>query len=257
MAAFCAALFLASGAGATDVYHTDYSVSLLGLRVARSQFETTVENGTFTTKGTLATAGLARLFEAADGEATVTGRFAADGAEPATYRVTYHYGKDKARKVIDFANGMVVKTDVDPAPNKKRRRWIEVSPDDLKRVVDPLSAAMIGASRPEDVCNRTLRVFDGVTRVDLKLDFAGLQPFSTKGFKGVAVSCHVQFQPVSGYRKGVFSMDYLSRQKRIRMAFATLGNSGIYAPVFAKIGTQIGDVTVYATRFEKVGDKTE
>ncbi len=35
------------------------------------------------------------------------------------------------------------------------------------------------------------------------------------------------------------------------ISFALLGNSGIYAPVVARIGTRIGTLKIAATRFEK------
>jgi hypothetical protein len=249
LAAFVMLLGMTEEARSAEVYRAEYSVSLLGLRVARSQFVTTVDHGDFTTKGTLATAGLVRVFERADGETSVTGRVDGTGMEPASYRLSYHYGRKPTTVSIEFSRGEVVKAERDP-PTTKKGDWVEVTPGDLKSVTDPLSALLVKAPSPRAVCDRTLRIFDGATRVDLKLEFAGWQPFSTDGFKGVATSCRVAFVPVSGYRRGVSGMTYLSREKDLRIAFATLGDSGIYAPVFARVGTELGDVTVYATRFE-------
>jgi len=150
---------------------------------------------------------------------------------------------------IDFAHGDVVRAERTP-PQKKKGDWVDVRPADLKSVADPLSAMLVKAPDARAVCDRTLRIFDGSTRFDLKLAFAGWQNFDTDGFKGTATSCRVTFVPVSGYRRGVFAMDYLRREKDMRITFASLGDSGIYAPVFARVGTQIGDVTVYATKFQ-------
>ena len=242
-----------SQARAADVYRADYSVSLLGLKVATSEFETTVDHDSFGIKGGVHSAGLARIFEKVDGTTEVDGHIDGSGVEPVSYDVKYHYGKDRASRSIDFRNGKVVGTHIDPEP-KKKPGWIDVSADDLKDVADPLTSILIPAASPRDVCGRTLRIYDGATRIDLELEFAGWQPFSTDGFKGTATSCRVRFIPVSGYSKGAFAMGYLSREKDMRIAFASLGSSGIYVPVFAKVGTQIGNVTVYATRFEKVAE---
>lgn len=252
-AAFGAILSFPLPAHATDVYRADYSISLLGLRLAKSHFVTTIENGTFKTSGTLATAGLVRIFDRTDGVTSVSGRIEGSRVTPSSFVLKYSYGKKRSTTTIDFARGGVVKAENQPPVNKKGQ-WIAVTPDDLKAVTDPLSALLVAARSPRDICNRTLRVFDGSARVDLKLDFAGSQVFSTKGFHGTVTSCHVRFIPVSGYRKGVYLMRYLRAQENIRVSFASLGNSGIYAPVYAKVGTELGAVTVYATRFEATGE---
>ena len=57
--------------------------------------------------------------------------------------------------------------------------------------------------------------------------------------------------PIAGYQSGRKAIEYLKNSSKISLTFASLGKSAIYSPVQAKIGTQIGTVTVYATRFEK------
>lgn len=125
-------------------------------------------------------------------------------------------------------------------------------PGDLLNVSDPLSALMIPAKDARSVCDRSLSVFDGQTRVEIKLAFNGTESFTTGGFTGESVICSAKFIPVSGYQKGKKSIDYLANKSRITISFAALGNSGIYAPVVARIGTRIGTLKIAATRFEKV-----
>ena len=60
----------------------------------------------------------------------------------------------------------------------------------------------------------------------------------------------MRFRPVSGYRKTKRALDYLKNESRILVAFAPLGKTGIYAPIHATVGTQIGTITVAARRFE-------
>ena len=66
------------------------------------------------------------------------------------------------------------------------------------------------------------------------------------------MTCRMHFEPVSGYRKSKRALDYLKNQSRIMVAFAPLGKTGIYAPIHATVGTQIGTITVTARRFEAV-----
>ena len=247
----CALAFAASPAFAAETYRTDYGISIFGLNIARSGFETKVNNGSYDLQGTLASSGIARVFDQVDGTIHVTGTASAAGITPASYEVKYRMSKKNKRTAIAFSGGSVTSVQNTP-PFKKRDPWVETGPNDLKSVDDPLSGLMIQAASPQAVCGRTLHIFDGQTRADLQLTYSGVKPFSTKGFKGDAVTCTVKFIPISGYQKGKKAIDYLRTKSKISIAFASLGQSGIYAPVAASIGTQIGTVSVYATRFEKV-----
>ncbi len=133
-----------------------------------------------------------------------------------------------------------------------RSAWVETSPQDLLNVSDPLSALMIPAKNGRAVCDRSLSVFDGQTRAEIRLSFNGTESFTTDGFTGESVICSAKFIPISGYQKGKKAIDYLSNRSRMTISFASLGNSGIYAPVVARIGTQIGTLKIQATRFSKV-----
>ena len=99
------------------------------------------------------------------------------------------------------------------------------------------------------VCPRTVSVFDGETRADIVLQPTGRQPFSTDGYKGEAIACSVRFVPKAGYRKGNSSIKYLRELKSIEVWFARSPSAGVYAPVYARVPTKIGSVTVWATEF--------
>ncbi|WP_245419800.1 DUF3108 domain-containing protein [Phyllobacterium salinisoli] len=246
-----ASAFVAASAFAADIYKTEYDVSVFGLSIAHSGFQTNVDGGNYDLSGTLASSGLARIFDQTDGTIHVTGSASSAGALPTSYEVKYKDGKKNKRTAISFSGGSVSAVENTP-PIKKRAPWVEAGPNDLKSVADPLSGLMIQASGPQSVCGRTLHIFDGQTRADLQLSYTGTKPFTTKGFKGAAVTCSVKFVPISGYQKGKKAIEYLKKKSKISIAFASLGNSGIYAPVAASIGTQIGTVSIFATRFEKV-----
>jgi hypothetical protein len=70
------------------------------------------------------------------------------------------------------------------------------------------------------------------------------------GWEGETVTCSVGFKPVAGYRKGRKALDYLKNRSRMTITFAPLGRTGVYAPVRATVGTQIGTITVQARKFE-------
>jgi Protein of unknown function (DUF3108) len=245
------ALMAAAPARPADSYQTDYRVSLFGLSIAKASFSTKVADGAYEVKGTLSSSGLASLFDDTNGKLDVTGQFAKSGPVPNSYVVKYRHGNRDKSTFIAFTNGNVTNTTNVPPINKKRN-WVELSPADLQSVADPISGIMVSAGSLDQVCTQTLHLYDGQTRVDLKLSPAGgAQPFSTKGFKGEAITCSAKFIPIAGYQSGRKAIEYLKNSSKISLTFASLGKSAIYSPVQAKIGTQVGTVTVYATRFEK------
>jgi len=88
------------------------------------------------------------------------------------------------------------------------------------------------------VCNRTIRIYDGEMRADLRLAPAGAS--------GGQVTCSAKFEPVAGYRPSRSALKYLRDRSRITIAFAPLADTGFYAPVDASIGTQVGTVRIVA-----------
>ena len=246
------ALVGAVPARGTQSFQTDYRVSIYGLSIARASFATSVQdNGAYKITGKLSSSGLASLFDDTNGRLDVTGKLAKTGPVPTSYEVKYRHGNRDKVTSIAFANGNVTNTTNIPPINKKKN-WVELKPADLQSVADPISGVLVAADQPEQVCAQTLHLYDGQTRVDLKLSpSGGTRPFATKGFKGNAVTCSAKFVPIAGYQAGRKAIEYLKNSSNISLTFASLGKSDIYSPVQAKIGTQIGTVTVYATRFEK------
>lgn len=239
-------------AAAAQSYRTDYRISLYGLSIAKASFSTKVTDGTYQVTGTLASSGLASLFDDTDGKLDVSGQFAKNGPVPNSYVVKYRHGNRDKSTSISFANGNVTNT-INVPPIRKKKNWVELSAADLQSVADPISGVMVSADSPSQVCTQTLHLYDGQTRVDLKLSPAGkTEPFVTKGFRGNAITCSAKFVPIAGYQSGRKAIEYLKNSSNISLTFASLGDSAIYSPVLAKVGTQIGTVTVHATRFEKV-----
>lgn len=233
-------------------FRAEYRISFLGLRVASSSFTTRFSGDRFVLEGQIRSAGLARLFDRTTAETNVTGRLAGDGIEPLEYVLNYQHDGRHKQTILRFRDGSVAETRNDPPLKRRGDDWVALTPDHLKAVFDPITATMVRASRPRAVCDRTIRIYDGEIRVDLPLRYAGMKPFSTDGFKGDAVRCRADFRAVAGYRKGRRALDFLQRESRIEIAFASAGMDGVYAPVTATIDTEIGPVRLYATRFARI-----
>jgi hypothetical protein len=250
--ALCPALLglsMTSAWAEAPIYRGEYALSFLGLRVARIDFDSRIDSERYAIEGKVASAGLGAFFYDTRGTLTARGSFK-DGAQAEGFRAEYRYDKKPALVDIRFADGNVVEVVNDPPLKKRGKDWVPIGPDDLKSAVDPVTATLIKADRLEDVCKGHARMFDGELRADLTLSFVKTGEMSVRGFSGPTVTCRLKFTPAAGYRKGRRALEYLSTKSRIMVTFAQIGKTGVYAPIYATIGTQIGTITVRARRFE-------
>jgi hypothetical protein len=245
-----ASLALPASAQQIQSFRVDYSVSILGLNVARSTFTSTIGPNDFHLKGTLASSGIAKIFDSTEGTMVVRGAMG-DGVQADAYLLSYTSGDKKKRTSVSFSNGAVTKAENVPVRKINPKRWVPLDKSELTSVTDPISASMVRAASLRDVCNRTIRVFDGEMRADLKLSFVGVKPAEAKGFSGEAVTCRAQFVPIGGYKISK-SVDFMKNKSKIMMTFAPLGTTGVYAPIHVTATTEIGTLTIAARRFETV-----
>jgi hypothetical protein len=254
LAIVAAVAFVANAAAAEKAqsFHADYYVSYLGLTIAKSSFKSTISDRSFSLDGSLSSAGLAELFDDTKGTTSASGSFSRGIARPDVFAADYTTGRKAKKIAISFADGTVIKTVNVPPPKPRGDDWVAVGENQLRDVADPLSATLVRADSLDKVCGRTLQVFDGELRADLALALAERGPVSIGGYEGDAVVCEGRFMPVAGYRKGHKSIEYLKNRSKIRITFAPLGTTGVYAPIRATVGTRIGTITISARGMKQI-----
>lgn len=245
-----AALTIGSDAAQAGTFHGEYIVSYLGLTVVRASFDSQYDGDTYRVDGRVAAAGLARLFDDTSGTVRASGQVKGQRVVPQSFRADYTSGKKTSMLDIRFAGGAVTSTKVLPPPKPHPQDWVALDLADLRSVLDPTATTIVPASSLDTVCNRTVKIYDGEMRADLTLSLVSKGEISVPGYKGPTVTCRMQFEPVSGYRKGRKGLQYLRNKSRILVTFAPLAQTGVYAPIRATIGTEIGTLTVSARRFE-------
>lgn len=240
-------------AAAPQSFKGEYTVSFLGLSVARATFSSRYDGDNYAINGTVSAAGLAKLFDDTKGTVSSKGTISGKQMRPQAFRADYTSGKKASVVDIRFANGAVTSTEVVPAPKKRDpKSWVPLGAGDLKSVLDPMAATVIHADSLDQVCGRTVKFYDGEMRANLTLTYASKGSISVLGYKGDTVTCRMGFEPVAGYRKGRKALNFLKDRSRMMVTFAPLGQTGVYAPIRATVGTQIGPLTISAGRFEAI-----
>ncbi|WP_181408166.1 DUF3108 domain-containing protein [Pararhizobium mangrovi] len=247
LAAFAVATTFSSSANAAQT-RTAYAIRFWGLTVARATFTTKTDGKHYTIDGDLESAGLAKIFDSTHGTSHVTGAILPERLQAQSYRMQYTSGKKHAKTTMRFDDGAVRSVERKPKDkDDKQDDWVPVEENDLRNVVEPVSALVLPAGEP--ACPRTIRLFDGETLAELKLKADGHKSVSTDAYSGDVLVCTVNFTPLAGYRRSNDGINYLKKADDISVWFARTKGSDFYAPVYARVPTRIGWVTVSATQF--------
>lgn len=232
-------------AAETRSYTADYTATFLGIPVARATFTSTIaRDGGLEMRGALQSAGLARVFSSTSGNANLSAQINGRGVEPRNFQVEYNSGGRLDGVAIRFQSGSAVAVNHRRPEPDRRSSYVPITPEHLRSVTDPLSATLVRASSPGDVCNRRLRVFDGWLRADIQLRPVSTGPLPRH--EGEGAVCAGSFTPVAGFNADSRDVRHMRDSGDISITFAPLGDTELYAPVDASIGTRVGTVRISA-----------
>lgn len=240
-----AAMAPVSVEAATLTQETEYRIAIGGLPVARAVFNTHIDEKKYSISGHVNTSGLADLIADIDARTSVTGTFSGGSLKARKYDLTYSSGRKTRIYKVNFNSGRVVSNSISPEPVRPEG-WVPVTARHLRSVLDPISGLIFPEGRK--ACPRSLPIFDGETRMDLVLGKKGTKPFKAEGYEGDALVCSVRFVPKGGYREGRKDIEYLRNSSQMEIWFASAGKAKLLAPVFVRIPTRIGMLTISARR---------
>lgn len=227
-------------------FEAEYAVTVRGFTVARASFDGTVSASRYEVNGKLASAGLARVFARTDATAHTAGALSAAAAQPDSFVLNYVQDGVASNTEILFRNGEAVRTDIEPAPKAPPPEVIPVTGSHLQSVVDPVAATIVARGTPEQICGRTLRVYEGGTRVDVALSLA--QVGFVYGAGNRAITCKGGFNPVAGMSPTNKSYQFMREKADMEFVYVPAGAGGLYMLHSASAQTEIGRVQIKAWR---------
>jgi hypothetical protein len=234
--------------GAEEVLnHTNYEIAISGLPLANAFFQTRKDGKTYAIDAQVASTGIGGIISDAKAEMSSYGLVKNGNFNPQQFSFRYKYGRKARSFETHFENGNVISSVAEPK-SKRRKNWIDVTPDDLRAVTDPIAGLVVPLK--EDPCQSEIKIYDGESRLSLKLSRKREDQFKTRGFAGDAIVCSVRYEPKSGYRKGRSDVEYVRRLSSMEIWFAKSAALNVYAPVFLSVPTRYGTLTITATRFD-------
>lgn len=234
-----------------------YTVTLGGLPVGRGAWLIDIADDHFSAKANGTTAGLMRVFASGQGQSAARGGVASGQLVPSTYAssIITDQKHDDVRMVI--TSGTVKEFVADP-PTVPSPDRVPLTEAHRRGVSDPMTASLMRVPGNGDTlvplaCQRTLPIFDGRMRYDLKLAFKRLdQVKSEKGYQGPSVVCAVSFSPIAGHIPDRAALKYLMQLRDIELWLAPIAGTRVMAPYRVSLPTPIGIGIMQATQFVSV-----
>lgn len=248
------AAFVAAPAQAQGKLEARYNISMTGISIGKAAWSVEIGSGLYTTSASGRASGMFSVLFDGEGSVSARGAFKDGRPMPATFVSSVAREGDKAETKMTFDNGAAKEVATETAPPAPDR--VPLTAAHRQGVVDPLSAMLVPITGAYDVaapeaCARTLPVFDGRRRYDLKLSFKRMERVKAdKGYTGSAVVCAMTFQAQAGHRASSTLVKYLSEGRDIELWLAPVAGTRMLAPFRVSVASMIGSLVVQATQFE-------
>jgi hypothetical protein len=192
-----------------------------------------------------------------DGEASFStdGTIKSDYPVPTTFTSKIVSNAESSDVTMVLEEGNVKELAITPPPNSD---LVAVTKANRQGIVDPstallFSAAAAGEGLSQEACRRTLPIFDGHQRYDLKLAFKRMDKTTAeKGYAGPVVVCSLNYEPIAGHRANIPLVKYLSEGREIEIALAPIAGTRLLAPFRLSVVSTLANLVIEANRFETV-----
>jgi hypothetical protein len=235
-----------------DQVRARYSVTLLGIPLGAASLDGDVSQGGYKVAVNAKLSGLAAMVSSSRGAATAAGAYLKGAIIPSAYANTSANSKETRTVRMSMQGGTVKGVDISP-PMEPVPDRVPLTEAHKRNIVDPLSALVMPVPGTDPVvgpaaCNRTLPVYDGFTRFDVALSYAGTRRVQAKGYSGSVVMCNVRYTPIAGHRNRK-SVQFMTDNKDIQVWLAPVGQSRVVVPFRISVATMVGATVIEATEF--------
>jgi Protein of unknown function (DUF3108) len=231
-----------------------YVVTLGAVPFGRGSWTIDVRDDHFSATANGGTTGLVRFFATGQGSSSVRGPVTAGQPVSGMYSSSISTDKkyDDVRMVM---NGNAVRDYVAEPPTIWTPDRVPLTDAHRRGVTDPMTATILRVPGNGDTivpaaCNRTLAIFDGRMRYDLKLSFKRLDRVrSDRGYQGAVVVCMVTFNPIAGHVAERPVIRYLVSLQDMELWLAPIAGTRLMVPYRFQVPTPVGLGLLQASEF--------
>ena len=258
-------LFSASGAGAPAIADTatltaSYTITIAGITIGRADVTSRITDKGYSASINGSTWGISRFVSDARAALAGSGRISGSNVVPGTYNLDTSESGFETQVRMSMRGGSVVAVDAYPSLIEAADR-VPLTDRHKNNVLDPVGAFFVALDRPGPpsgarVCNRTVKVFDGWQRFDIRLSYRETRAV-TAGYTGDVIVCAARYVPIAGHRPSRESVEYMARNERLEIWMAPIAGTNLLVPYRILIGTKVGDLVVAARQFEASGSSRQ
>jgi hypothetical protein len=238
---------------AAQTLKATYAITLLTLPIGTASVKAEIAAGKYAVEGQARLMGVATLINNASGASSGHGALVDGHVSPSDFATTASNATSTRTIRMAVKDHAVAGVDIAPPFDDKPDR-VPLRPEDKRNIIDPVAAFISPAPKTGSpvgaaACDRTLPIFDGYTRFDLKLSYVGERQVSAKGYKGPVAVCNVRYVPIAGYRRDRPATKFMAENKDVQVWLAPIAGADALAPFRISVKTMIGTLIVEASDF--------
>jgi hypothetical protein len=247
----------AAGAHAQGKLEARYTATLTGIPIGKGAWIIDIGEDQYRAAASGGTTGLLRVIAGGQGTGATQGVIAAGRLVPMSYSASIASEKKTDEIRLGLAGGNIKETVVNPPQSPSPDR-VPVTEAHLRGVIDPMTSSLVrvpGTGDPltAEACQRTISVFDGRMRYDLRFAFKRMDRVKAqKGYEGPVVVCAVYFTPIAGHIPTRAAIKYLAEQRDMEIWFAPIANTRVLVPFRFSVPTPLGAGVLQATEFVSI-----
>jgi hypothetical protein len=195
--------------------------------------------------------GILKALISGEGELNARGAIEDGRLVPTEYSSRLKSETGTASVAMALDHGQVKQLTVTPSD----ANWNAGIKDAMHDVMDPLTALLMPRAAGQDglsadACERTVAVFDGLQRYDLKFAFKRLEKESEskRAYSGPTLVCSLRYEPVALQHPDPLGK-YLSEGREMEIAFVALAGMPALAPVRFSVASMLASLVIEADRF--------
>ncbi len=223
-----------------------YVVSIGGINVSNISIRLGFEGSGYQLDLSADVAGLGQIVAQGSGSVNSGGTVTATGLQSNRFYLETRSQGERFTLATTYSNGNAAPGTVNP-PLAESADRVAVAAGHRSGVNDPLAAFILrGQNLDGSLCNRTLKIYTGIERFDMPMQFAEMQEATSTrtAYQGPVVLCAMRYNPVSGHFRSSEITNYLANSDRMLIWYMPLGNSGFYIPYRVLMGSSFGDISM-------------
>jgi hypothetical protein len=228
-----------------------YGVSLLGLTLGTANLTGGIEGSTYKLDLTAKLTGLIGGFTGGRGSGAASGSLNGTKLSPTSFAVSSASSSESRTVRMALDSNTVAAVEIEPPIDAKPDR-VPLNDGHRRNVIDPLSAFLmpVVGKGLANACNRTLQIFDGAARYDIKMTQAGTREVKLEGYSGPVAVCQVRYVPIAGHRSERPSTKFMIENRDISTWLAPVAGTNVMVPVRVSVKTMIGTAVLEASSFK-------